>query len=967
MKKLLFYASAVAVLFSSCSKDATEDIAVQAGHEVFTASINIEDENQTRLHLEGAEYIWDVNDAIGVSSATVADANIPVTASKAGSVPSFVVSKNDYTRWLDATKKTTDKNPLYVYFPYQAGKQFTADGVIELGIPTVQRYEANSFFRNEVPAVGYAEAWNGAGQDIELKVPVALLRVNVFGWGELEGIKLMISKGQTNYILSGSNNVSVVPVKGKEYAPALKLNEVEATGETVESFNEDFVEVVFGEKLAEKIAYNATLPVHFVLPADINLSEATLTFIPKFKGARDYDESEKFVKTMARESSAGKMDLRPNLRVTIGDNISFGLKDKFLVMDDENYTAEEKFLAYAYFAQDQSNNKAEELKKMGENHFPTVANILGVTAEEATKMKALLIDTELDFAAYDKAWAKAEYDALDEILVFNEVDDFWKDVYTWYIANGGAIEPLAYNAVIGSKNTTIKNLNVVGTGLTVAADLENLTLQNVTVKAGANSFAGLIASASDIEATVKNVTISTGNEVVAEKAAYVGGIYAKYVQGKNDIEAAEAIKITATNCGVVGRLYGYILSDVALELEAYKWDASVAAYPVIGEAQWNANVTADVVVDAAMINAGVVGKVKINDGITGSVLVGDTYYWNGGKCATNYDGSAYDKDGKVTNPLTAEELATALALGISDYSIVFTHNIDMQGDHMIFSADDDVDPMAVYPFVLAIEKDNHAYKFVVDGKEKTLANVNLTHKGVVTNVTLFGANSTIENITVSGLTINANAAQTNNVAGLANTGKAKNVTVNNVAINVAGEKWYDAKATNHTIGAVFVSVNAKDIENVTANNVAIASAAKASAGLVAGKLELSGETSKLNKIVVTGTNTVAVKDVKSMTVKTAAKLESYKEGTNYAFNAPFGIVKPLDATFSTGGQVNHTLTVENCSYGDKLAAGYWITLKKATSVAPSATAYPSTGYGYVFASNANAGNSEPYNNIAFTK
>ena len=966
MKKLLFYASAVAVLFSSCSKDAIEEVAINVGgQEVFTASINIEDENQTRLHLEEKTYIWDVNDAIGVSSATVEDANIPVTASEAGSVPSFVVSKNDYERWLNATEKTTDKNPLYVYFPYQDGKAFD-DGKIKLTVPKTQRYEANSFFRNEVPAVGYAEAWNDAGQNIELKVPVALLRVNVFGWGELAGIKLMISKGQTDYILNGSADVNVVPAKDEEYAPALKLNGGKATGETAERVEEDqyYVEVVFGVKETEEIAYNATLPVHFVLPADINLSEATLTFIPKFKGADDYDMSEAFVKKMATESSAGKMDLRPNLRVTIGDNISFGLKDKFLVMDDENYTAEEKFLAYAYFAQP----NAAKITKMN-GHFDTVASILGVNSDEAKKMTALLIDTELDFAAYDKAWAEAEFKVLDDILVFDPIDDFWKDVYTWYIANGGAIESLAYNAVVGVENTTIKNLNVAGTGLTVAADLENLTFENTTVVApkGAN-MVGFLAPKSFIgEMSISDVAISTGNKVVAKEATYVGGIYGNADAGKNDIKTAEAIAIEAENCKYVGRLYGYLDTPFTLALEGYKWDPSVATTPVVGLLKNKANLTADVAVNNDLINGGIVGHVEVAvDGMTGSVLVGDTYYWNGGKCATNYDGSAYDKNGKVTNPLTAEELATALAEGISNYDIVFTHNIDMQGDHMIFS-DDDVDPMAIYPFVLAIENDNYAYNFVVDGKEKTLANVNLTHKGVITNVTLFGANSTIEDLTVSGLTINAAAEQTNNVAGLANTGKAKNVTVNNVAINVTGEAWYDKKATNHTIGAVFVSVNAKDIENVTANNVAIVSSAKASAGLVAGKLVLSGETSELNKIVVTGSNSVAVKDVKSMTVKTAAKLESYKVGTNYAFNAPFGIVNPENAQFSAGGQVNHTLTVKDCSYGDKLAAGYWIKLNGAKTVAPSKTAYPSTGYGYVFASNANAGNSEPYNNIAFTK
>ena len=631
-------------------------------------------------------------------------------------------------------------------------------------------------------------------------------------------------------------------------------------------------------------------------------------------------------------------------------------------MDDENYTAEEKFLAYAYFAQDQSNNKPAELKKMT-THFGTVANILGVKPAEAMKMQALLIDTELDFAAYDKAWAEAEFKALDEILVFNPIDDFWKDVYTWYAANGGAIETLHYNAVIGVENTTIKNLNVVGTGLTNAADLENLTLQNVTVKAKDDYFAGLIAGHSDFAANVKDVVISTGNKVVAEDVAQVGGIFGRLANADAIYAAAEPIAIEAKNCGVVGRLYGKTMVDVELTLEEFEWDPSVAAYPVIGEAEAMVNVTADVVVDASMLNAGVVGKVNLKDGNSGSVLVADTYYWNGG--IASYNASAYDKNGKVTNPLTAEEFAAMIRLAY-DADFVFTHNFGMQAHHSVF-AGDDMDAMAITcPFAMTPINTNADAKYTVDGKNKTISNITLVSGDVNAHAALFGKEADIKDITVTGLTINTEAAKTGYVAGLAYTGKAKNVTVNNVAINVGGENWLSNNA-EHTIGAVFATVNAKDIENVTANNVAIVSGAKASAGLVAGKLVLSGETSELNKIVVTGANTVAVNGVKSMTVKTAAKLESYKAGTNYAFNAPFGIVNPENAQFSAGGQVNHTLTVKDCSYGDKLAAGYWITLKKPTSVALSKTAYPSTGYGYVFASNANAGNSEPYNNIAFTK
>lgn len=954
MKKLLFYASAVAVLFSSCSKDATEDVIIKSGNEVFSATILTEDESTTRVTLNGSTYVWDVNDAIGVASEQAPDANIQVSTNVGGVSPKFSVATEDYTRWLE--QFDNKDNALFAYFPYKAGTTFTNEGVVTINIPAEQRFAPKSFYKNSIFAVGFAPAYNGAEQELELTVPHSMILANVIGWGDLEEISLEIKTADDKYLpLTGEFDVDVMPgydtdKNGVRTYKAFTKDELTTKIDPQGQYGNK-ITVDLGFK-PEGLDYTEALPVHFVVPAGINLSEATLVFSD---GNGDTYEVK-----MPKEASDGKMTLRPNLRVTIRPMVQFGLDDKFLIMDDDTYTAEEKFLAYAYLAQVQTADSKpyEGVWDFVKAYVPNASSVYDVDA--------LIVDTELDFAAYDKAWADAAKAELDKKLVYNATNEFWSNVYAWYSKNGGAIESLAYNAVLGDSNTTIKNLNVAGTGLTVAAGLENLTLQNVTVKAKGGNFAGLIAGHSNYAANVKDVVISTGNKVVAENVPQVGGVFGRLANADAIYAAAEPIAIEAKECGVVGRLYGKTLADVELTLADFDWDPSVAAYPVIGEAEAMVNVTADVVVDASMLNAGVVGKVNLQSGWSGSVLVADTYYWNGG--FGSYDGSAYDKDGKVTNPLTAEEFASVIRMAINS-DLVFTHNFDMQGDHSVL-AGDDVDAMAItYPFAMIPYNTNADAKYTVDGKNKTISNITLVSGDVNAHAALFGKEADIKDITVTGLTINTEAAKTGYVAGLAYTGKAKNVTVNNVAINVGGENWLSNDA-EHTIGAVFATVNAKDIENVTANNVAIVSGAKASAGLVAGKLVLSGETSELNKIVVTGSNSVAVKDVKSMTVKTAAKLASYVAGTNYAFNAPFGIVNPEDAQFSEGGQVNHTLTVKDCSYGDKLAAGYWIgnkVLDKAKSVAPSKTAYPSTGYGYVFASNANAGNSEPYNNIAFTK
>ncbi|MBQ5719120.1 MAG: hypothetical protein IIV65_01060 [Alistipes sp.] len=217
MKKLLFYASAVAVLFSSCSKDATEDVVINSGNKVFTASIAMEDEQQTRMTVgEDNKYHWQVNDAIGVASAAAADANILVTNTVNGVMPAFSVSEEDYTRWLDVAEGVTTANPLYVYFPYQPNTMFNA-GEVNLTIPATQRYAENSFYRNTVPAVGFLEAYNGSETNVDLKVPVSLLQVWVAGFGDAESISLSIlDKNGDAYMLAGTSTVDVVPAKTKD-------------------------------------------------------------------------------------------------------------------------------------------------------------------------------------------------------------------------------------------------------------------------------------------------------------------------------------------------------------------------------------------------------------------------------------------------------------------------------------------------------------------------------------------------------------------------------------------------------------------------------------------------------------------------------------------------------------------------------------------------------------------------------
>lgn len=977
MKKLLFYASAVVVLFSSCSKDATEDVnTVASGNNIFTASIGAE-EQTTRLHLggdKGTSYIWDVADGIGIASDYDLAANVPSYTTEQTNKPAFSVSAEDY-RYLFEDVAVIGK-PLYAYFPYAPGVEFykgqdkaTKNNVyVEMSIPAVQRYAENSFYKNTVNAVGYVSEF-AEGAQIDLKIPSSLLSFEVIGLGNTDedGITLRIKDADGNYYTL--NGTSEVEVTAEEPTLAFAENVMQqakvAENPEVQEVDPTAITVTFGSA-AEKFDYYKPITVFFVVPAGLDLNGATLEFT---------NGEDTFEKTLAT-GPVTKANLWVGFKTW---TVDFGLDGKFLVADDENLTAEEKFLAYAYLVRPGVANPDLFTEALIAD-YAYAAKHLGVnlTGEDGVLgTQAWIIDSELDFAAYDKAWAIAQYNAMDDALSHldaSPVNDeirakyaFWMNVYKWY-ANGdaeyAAIESLSYNGVVGAQYnnpyTTIKNITVKGNGISAGASLKNLSFEAVTVVSEtAKANVGLIAGKSSLSSKVygaekatsmviENVMISADNVVKATKAAYVGGIYGQYAPGKNDIMAAAAIKIEAEGTTkATGRLYGSVSKSLNLELGInYAWDDSVLAYPVIGT-QTGGIIVANQVIDATKLNAFVVGN-----STKGSIIVDGVSYWNG------------NADTKITDDeyFTAEELAFILANTHNNHNypvtITLANAIDMQGDHTTV-----VDEVETPMFKLTVAGNTNNILYV-KGEDFTISNAVIN--GTNGHLALFGSEAYIEDLTVDGLTVDAVAENTFALAGLAITGEATNVTVKNVNINVTGKAWsgnYDGKTNG--IAAVFANADTTDLDTVTVSGCTINSPVAATAGVVAGVLNITGKVSEVNGIVVEGKNKVTIADTKSMTLNGTAKVNtSYIVGTAYAFNAPFGVANVKDAAFSEAGQVDHDLTVTNCSYGDKFAAGYWVKpLGGAKDVTLSETALK--GYGYVFNSNANAGTSARYNHIGF--
>lgn len=933
MKKFLFYLSAVAVMFSSCSKDATEVSApsLEKGVKAFSASIDVESENSTRLVVDGTKYLWSAGDAIGVASSTDLTANVFVSTPVGGENPEFVVSSDDYERWMGDWK--LNESPLYLYFPYKDGIEFEEGGIINLSINKDQRYASGSFYKNSVPAVGYAETYSGPEQDLKLDIPTALIQVWFAGVGETQKIKLSIKNASGKYYqLNGNVDVDVTAEK-----PAFIF--ADAEGKAVVKDNADdstYVTVNFGNKTGNLnyAGVDGNLPVHFIVPAGLDMSGATLEF--ELLDADDnVVDDEEYTMSVA-ENRVLPSNFRMNLQKTDGTPvyITFGMDGKFVIEDDEKFTAEEKFLGYAYMAQTQNNDgypeTATDMDHLGVD-WGYMAT-LGADWNTIAWIKASTTP-ELDFTGYDKEWATQQYNALAaEINALGAQEptleqQFKLRLYKWYADNDGAIEPLAYNSIVGDddeKPIVIKGLKVKGSGIIgispyslpghtcSGAKLKNLKFVNCTVEG--SSF---LAADSNLASNFENVVLGVDPEGNANLVEYTGANYAGALfavarpniaglisEGGVVIEKLPTVvAVRAAADGVKGQIAGLFVASQPIAFDLTDYNVTSLAEPVFGVINNAGLVTVDTA-DAAPAAAtapyaGFVGSVATN--ATASIIVDDTAYWNG-TTATSNDGVA---------PLTAEELAYVLT-SKNNATIELALNYDMQGGELNLEAyGQNPNPM------------------VISGA-KTISNLTVnTHKNSY-HASLFGKTANLTGLTLKNITIKVVkqvSGEYTTVAGLAQTGTATDVTVDGLTVTLAD----GVEVENGIIGGLFSAVAPANLNNVTANKVTLnALESIKTAGIVAGKLNLAtGDAWKLSGITVSGAKYTGLGEMTLANKASLKTVDAYKVNSghigDYAYDdVPFGVINVAAAAWGVAGTPKvQTLTGENCSY-DRLAARIFV-------------------------------------------
>lgn len=957
MKKILFYASAIAVMFSSCSKDATEVTApsLEGQNVVFSAKIAVENDKSTRLYLnEEGDYVWNAGDGIGVSSLENNIANVPAYTATETKTPNFVVDENDY-RYFGDWKEGEDA--LIAYYPYAPGNgPIDQTGKVTVSIPQNQRYAPNSFYKNTVPAVGYVEKYLGADTEIAMKVPVSMIRVYVSGVVKTSELKLQAYDQNGNeHLLYGSGLVDPTLEK-----PALTVN-------ADPQIQDKSVKLTFGN-LPEQLQYEGNLPVYFVIPADLQISKLVLSC---GEDTEEYDGMPAGAKT------------KPNTIHNIGKKpFVFGMDGKYVIRAEKDadktfaspFTAEEMFIAYAYLTRPGVVANPVAPAVLADCMY--IAKALGVELSsnnlDLLKTVVSIYDAELNFEGYDKDWAKTEYDwiqnkiyELGSNITADQAEKFafWKNVYEWYHNNDAAIESLSYNGVEGfvggvpGTPVTIKNLKVKGNGLTAGASLSNLVLEDITVVAN-GQFAGLIASNNNLSVAnydqtssdmkITNVSIKGEKNSVDNTAysapSYTGGIYGIFSPASGNAVASESsIAVKAYTAQSAAQLYGVYSpkagsDDVALVNNVI--DTEAGALPLF--AKLGSGAASVVTVNGTVgqgVNCGVIpyGAVH-NEHI--SLIVNGTSYWNG-KVAASINADEF---------FTAEELAYVLGAADASAQVTLTNPIDMQGKEV-----------AISPSGSRVAK--------IDGSVDKLAIKNVVAQQDDSNgyVALFGCAKEVKNLVVENVTVKTKAGtQIFAVAGLAYSAKVDNVDVNGLTIDlVEGSAISAPNGLAKAIGAVVSVATPSSIKNVTvtkANTVNIRGNAdiegKFDVGVVAGRLniETTHEPVVLDGIKVKGASSVystfytgAIFGSKANQVATYVSDSSY-----WGAFCPFGQIQITNAQLLDSGKVKAELNAKNCETPLRngvavgLAGGISFPgLTQATSVAFT----DGEDYGYKFISN----------------
>ena len=199
MKKLLFLATAAAVVLSSCSKDQTEVVPVEdvkGGLRIKATMV----EDGTRTYLDNSTYKWSKGDALGVYVYNDANnaKNVAFTLDPIYDGQDYGEFISNNTDLLDDTEET-----FFAYYPHTPGMGAVEDVEdLKLQVLQQQNYQPGTFSTLSAPSVCDNFTLD---KTVTMQPVVDYLKVWVKGIGDIEYMTLAINYGGT---MDDNGNIS---------------------------------------------------------------------------------------------------------------------------------------------------------------------------------------------------------------------------------------------------------------------------------------------------------------------------------------------------------------------------------------------------------------------------------------------------------------------------------------------------------------------------------------------------------------------------------------------------------------------------------------------------------------------------------------------------------------------------------------------------------------------------------------
>ena len=666
MKKLLFFASAVAML-ASCSQDLTEDVVAPApsfeGNSSIIASYNMGDETRTSLG-EAVQvgtqwkktYVWDEADALGVFAYAKDD--------KTNATFKFIKMVDEYSAQFKGSYEFIETDKYIVYYPYnQAGYNTGTNSAMEalsvldgmkvrLSIPATQLFNfdataqkgehAGSFSQNTAPSIGIGEINEDGQLVVKMKGAASYIYFPIKGTGFIKTLELSIS-GVDH--LNGYNQVLVDTAD-----PDFGFKAPSKNGSATTILNCG----VKGVKLDPEKATN----FWFVVP-NLTLKDATITV--KVNGNEDL----KLVRNNDYTSKTATGAWLANEFYRIFDVDANGTANTPWYIDvpaedDDDFIIdnEYKFLEYAYAATEGKNIPAVMLN--------------------GSNLKAGKIVTDLNFEGFTFA---AEGSAFRKAVAawYNEAEGVIPTIGgAKAFSIVGAVEPEVAAAAEAEEETpatvapaTIKGLKVTGAlfddadGKSYTNAVENIVLEGLTVTNSEYILANRVYKGTGT-ITISKVTIDTCE--APEGAAVIGRAFtntlANTITNKTNYVSANELNI----------MEDYDLADLP---EDFKYNGVIVNRSTSAGAPANGKIVT--VADATAAADFIKAVTETTPGKSGqkadwySVTDGTTFYYTG-TAATAL---------RADDVITAEEFAFLTTkegiATVKDNTYELTNSINMMG------------------------------------------------------------------------------------------------------------------------------------------------------------------------------------------------------------------------------------------------------------------------------------------------